>query len=282
MILDEVAELLSCTRYDHYLAAPCIFHQDSSPSLMIYPDFYICLSCGKKGKTSQLLRQLQGNPPFQQEPIARAHPGLWRSLNIDDLDLDTITYDAHNRLKGNLDNAYYLKTRGIFSQITPLHIGFIDGWFIFPVYNDQHRVQGLVARAGIANQEIYKKRYIVPPHQPAMLYVPDWKLTKEAKQLYLVFGIIDAITLNMIGIPAITGTAGHNLPVELFNDIRKRLTIIPDGDGADDKTARGLCPQLSWRGKLSRLPYPEGTKDANEIYCRYGKDKLIDWIKEIE
>jgi hypothetical protein len=60
----------------------------------------------------------------------------------------------------------------------------------------------------------------------------------------------------------------------MFDKIRKKIYIIPDGDGKDYHDAVKLATSLGWRGKLLTLDYPEGTKDCNDVYIRNGLDSL--------
>lgn len=275
-ILDEIADRISCQRYEGYLSTRCIFHDDHTPSLLIFPDWYHCLSCGARGKTSKLLATLDGTVTKKSQSPLKPH--LWGRIE-QDIDLDDIVYQAHQTLSKNPDKGYYLKQRGIWAQIDNLKLGFLEGWYIFPVLDSKKNTIGIVARAGPVAQEFYNIRYMTPKGQKPLLYVPNRKLLEATTKVVMVYGIIDAITLSMVGIPAITGTVGHNTPPEIFDEIRKKIYICPDGDGADEKSARELLPKLGWRGKLIFLEYPQGTKDCNELYCKYGKDVLLSTLK---
>ena len=75
--LDEIAEVLDYShRYGHYVSGLCPFHDDHKPSFFVYPDSYICLSCGAHGKSSTLLEKQNDvlNRPghrFLQDPRQR-------------------------------------------------------------------------------------------------------------------------------------------------------------------------------------------------------------------
>lgn len=276
-VLDEIADRLDCIRYEGYLSAKCIFHDDHTPSLMVYPDWYNCLSCGAKGKTAKLLDILDGK--VIQKSHAPSKPHLWGKFE-QEMDIGDLAYTAHQNLLRSPDNGYYLKQRGIASQIVPLQLGFLDGWYIFPVKDSSGNTKGLVARAGPVAQKFYNLRYVIPFGQKPMLYVPNWKQIEDEKYVIVVYGILDVITLSILGYPAVSGTIGHHVPRELFDSIRKVIYICPDGDGADDKTTRQLISQLGWRGKFLRLNYPDDAKDCNDIQCKYGNTVLHTKIKE--
>jgi DNA primase len=176
---------------------------------------------------------------------------------------------------------FYLKKRGINELVNKLGIGFLDGFYIFPVYDPSGDIIGLVARAGQIIQDSYAFRYTIPKGQPPLLYSTDWKIVQSSSYLYLTYGIFDAITLSLCGFPAVSGTTGHKLTKELFQDIRKKIYIIEDGDGQDHQSAIQLAINLGWRGKPVQPDYPQGTKDMNEVLVKYGKEAVISLINKI-
>ena len=270
-LLNTIADLIPCRKYGNYLTCNCLFHEEQNPSMFIYADSYRCLSCGAHGKTTKLLLMLEGKSVRPSKKALTPH--LWRYMG-EGVDIEDVAIEAHHRLKQSQDTGYYLKQRGIWSEFHRLMYGYLDGWFIFPVFDDQKAIIGLVARAGAIAEKNYNMRYMIPPGQKPQLYVPDWKMVKDAPYLCLTYGIIDAISLCIAGIPAISGTTGHVVPVELFAKLRKKIYIIPDGDGKDWEVSAKLATELSWRGKILTLDYPEGTKDCNDVYIRNGLESL--------
>lgn len=280
-ILDYLPNANAYLRNDNpYLAARCLFHQDSDPSMMVNENTYVCLSCGAHGRTSQLLEYLESGKVLpKQEP--KYYPQLWRCLQDSDMNVEDLAIEAHHRLMIHYDNAYYLKTRGIDSTIKKLLIGYYNGWYTFPIMSDNYEILGMVARASETMQTQSKFRYMTPPNQPTMLYVPDWKLVHASSFLVVVYGIIDAISLSVIGFPAVSFSQGHKSPPELLKDFRKKIYIIPDGDMKDEKAIMQLYLNLDWRGKIIDLPYPEGTKDCNGILEKYGQKFLTKLIQDM-
>jgi hypothetical protein len=264
--LERISELLPCTRYDHYLAVKCIFHEDRSPSLLIYPDRYYCKSCDAHGLTSYLLRRLEGGS-FRQGDYETFHPSLWR--NLDEVDVESIALDGYYYLKRHPDLGYYFRNRGIPDTVSAqLLLGFLDGYYIFPILDKFRNVQGVIARAGPVLQEAKGIRYIIPPRQNLdLLYCPDWSLVET--WAFVPFGIIDAISLSMAGFPAISGTVGHNLSREAFKGLRIHLIFLPDGDHKDDRLASDLACD-DWRGQVLYLKYPDGMKDCNDLLRKVG------------
>lgn len=272
--LERIADLIDCTRYDHYLATRCIFHEDRSPSLLIYPDRYYCKSCDAHGLTSYLLRRLEGGN-FSQGDTEAFHPALWR--NLQEMDMESICLDAFYYLKRHPDLGYYFRNRGIpDSQSQKLMLGFLDGYYIFPVRDQKHAITGIIARAGPVLQKEKNIRYIIPPHQSLdLLYCPDWEQVQD--YAFVPFGIMDAISISLAGFPAISGTVGHNLSRKAFDGLRMPLAFLPDGDHKDDKLARDLAC-MDWRGRLINMTYPDGLKDCNDLLVKLGLDKFKEWL----
>jgi hypothetical protein len=89
-----------------------------------------------------------------------------------------------------------------------------------------------------------------------------------------VFGMFDALVLNSLRLPVVTGTAGMEwLDLDWFKDLRRRIIFLPDKGEAH--VARRFANRLDWRGRVHLLDYPEGCKDPAD-YAKIGKrDQLL-------
>ncbi len=277
-ILSEVRDLINGNVYGDYISAVCPFHKDSTPSMLINEKYYNCLACGANGKTRDLLSHLKKNPV---EKIKIYSPKFWGKLK--DMDFEEISWVAYNNLKENPSNQYYLEERGIKEMRVPLRLGFIEGFYTFPIFDKNREVIGMVARAGKVIQKAYNIRYLAPNKelQPTLLYCPNWDRVQSAKKVFLVFGIIDAISAELCGIPAVTGSLGHNIPVDLFKELRKPIFIIEDGDNRDRRQAIKLQQNLGWRAKIINMKYPPDCKDLNDILKTHGESKLQSILDKI-
>ncbi len=275
-ILDEIADLIPCQRYEQYLAVRCFFHADHNPSLLIYSKSYHCLSCEARGSTRSLLRYLRrGSLSLADVRIYR--PTLWRTLSELDFDPEEIAIEAHKRLSLQPDLAYYLRRRRIDEETRRLMLGFLDGFYIFPVFDQYRNIVGIVARAGPVLQQSTGIRYLIPKGQDdTLLYSPDWRKVEQSRTLCLTFGLIDAIALNLCGFPAVTGTVAHNIGRDrvILDPIRrKRVYIIQDGDGRDRAVAEKVYQTLSPLAKIVMPSYPIG-KDPADVLETQGKEAL--------
>jgi hypothetical protein len=186
-----------------------------------------------------------------------------------------LAWDAYQLLRRNPSQGIYLKERGIGGAIDSLRLGWLGGYYFFPILKAK-KVTGLIVRAGKTTQALAGTTYMIPPNQPPMLYVPSWKLIEEQEEIRLVYGIIDAITLFLLGKAVVTGSAGKFSNPELLDDIRKPIIIIPDHN--EDEDGLKLASNLGWRGKVNRILYPEDSKDCNDLFLRHGKQYLLSVI----
>lgn len=239
-----------------YIVSLCIFHSESRPSLFIYPDMYRCASCGHWGKTSDLLEKLDKTHIYPHQEQSYSHNPFTRWLK--DNTLSKVIHIANINLP-----IKYISDRGISPDIQrQLHLGLLDGWITFPIMNDKGKIIGAVARAGEDNRS--KSKYILPYKQsPDLLYVTDWGRFVTQTNLYLTYGILDAITLYAAGFAAMSTTTGKRINPSAFDKIRKHIIIIPDL--SEEREALKLAAKLGWRGKVVQLPYPDGCKDVNDL-----------------
>jgi DNA primase len=275
--MNEYQEILmekldSAHYYDAgYIVSICPFHSESRPSFFIYEDTYRCASCGKWGQTSELAEKLGSlNVYPHHEPLRYSNNPFSKWLK------DHSLYRILEISAMNIPISY-LKERGINSDVQKqLHIGLLDGWITFPIYDDKNKLIGAVARAGEDNPS--KSKYILPYKQdPNMLYVPSWKRCILQDTIYLTYGILDAVTLYATGFASMSTTTGKRILPSAFDIIRKKVVIIPDA--GEEKEAHRLASKLGWRGKVLLLKYPDGAKDINDLIWK--KHYSFEQLKEL-
>jgi len=263
-ILDEVIECVEYgQKYNNYIAAKCPFHDDSRPSLIVHEDYYKCLACNAHGTTEKLLRRLQGLPP---KPLSNE-----RFFNPFTKWMKTQTLSAALKIAWQTMNEHpsvnMRDKRGITNQTCrDLGIGHRDGWYTFPIRDKCRKIVGGVARADQTNPTTAK--YVTISGQDSnLLYVPSWELVERSAIVYVVFGILDAVTLYQLGCGAISTTGGKRVDPTAFDGIRKRLIFIPDF--GEEDAAWDIVKHLDWRGKVAQCHYPEDSKDINDMWVKH-------------
>jgi hypothetical protein len=268
LLLDELMDLLDRPkRYSNYIVAMCDHDGAYRPNLFIYEDTYRCSSCGKWGKTEDLLNQLLGKPIiYTQEAFNFRNPFTrWTK----DKSLLKVLRSAKNTLKHQAVFRSYLLKRGLdHPTINKLKLGYKDDWYTFPVFDENKKLVGAVARAGEGRDQTNK--YVVPQGQdPNLLYCPDWKRLEGSGNVYLTFGVISCISIYLCGLKSLSTLSGHTLDSGSLDEIRKTIVVVPDRH--EEEAAYRLANKLGWRGKVLELDYPDDCDDPNDVYMKSPK-----------
>jgi hypothetical protein len=259
---DELKEVLECRDYGHYLAAICVFHDDTKPSLFIYEDTYRCVACGAFGRTENLLQRVDKTRVKYKDHETHFINPFSRWLR--NKTLSEVCRSAWETINYHPSIAGYIYSRGVEEKFRrALGIGYKDDWYTIPIFSSAGSLVGCVARA---NPETQTGSKYTQPHgqSPNLLYAPNWRLYDRAETVYLTYGIFDSITLainNKMAFSSISGKLTN--PIGLV-DIKKKIVIIPDL--GEDKEAHILASRLGWRGSVAHITYPTGMKDLNDIW----------------
>src|SRR5512138_1043134 len=183
--------------YGTYMLDLCPFHDDSSPSLMIFKDgWWRCLGCNRWGMWITLWNKLKGQPVIVR---AERHVG-WRGPNLEGYEtLEDLTYQAHLDLMKFSTFQVYLEQRGLLGRIETNELGYHEGWYTIPVTDKNGEYVTTVFRASPPVQKVTGERYWV--HHAPIPYVPDWSLLRKSKIIFVVYGMLDALTLSDLRLP---------------------------------------------------------------------------------
>lgn len=258
-----------------YIVAVCPFHPDNSPSLLIYPDGYFhCLGaeCARSGTWKTLWNKISGQP-VQVVAEKRIHyhaPARMLEDYTESHSREEGAYQAHMDLVRFPTFQWYLQMRGLDDAIDIHEIGYHRGWYTFPVRDPENNFQNVIFRAAPHVQEAISMRYWADG-KPSM-YVPDWRLLETRDYIIIVFGILDALTLNKFRYPVLSPTHGHTFDPAWLDSYRKPIYVVPDR--GEEKSGLRLTMDLGWRGRMLRLNFPPGMKDANDFLRAGRQDEL--------
>jgi len=282
--LDNIYELSPGARKMSrgYLLTFCPFHQDDSPSLLVFEDgWFRCkgAECGRTGRLETLYDALvsPGMSANGRTEHAKSSPP-WLPRADDTEAIERLVWDSHDVLLRNESFRWYLKMRGVDDRIETAKLGWYDGWITIPILNEDQKVGGLCLRATKLTQKLTGLRFYQPLSQRPMMYCPDWALLRRAGTVFIVFGLVDALALSSLRLPVVTTTGGSmSFSPAWLETVRKKVVIVPDAEG-DDEYARKLAAQLGWRGSVVRLPYDETKKDPADFLAQEagsgGRDEL--------
>jgi len=273
-----VSELSGVEDHDHYVSALCCFHDDTSPSMLVYKDgFFKCMSCGEMGNLTKLSKQLSGWVPPTTISSSVWHSSVFPAGDLQEINL--FCENAHATLMELYDPlAGYLLSRGLSERTIKSNVlGYSKGWYTIPVWDVEDKFCGAVARAG---RSITGQRFNIPRGQKTLVYYPDYDGVLESEYLIVVYGMFDALAMYELGYPVCTPTAGKgSLHGHMLEQHRKHIYILPD-KGEED-TARKLQSELGWRGHVLDFPYPSDSKDPNDLLVNGHKELLKKYIKEV-
>lgn len=279
--LDDLSDYLEqFHQYDGYAMACCPFHDDRSPSFFVSEHGYHCKSCDARGGIEKLYSHVSGRPIQVTKKVYNPSAFIWdRWIEQYGSIISTCTM-AHNQLQDRPELGEYLYKRKLTQEQIKLgYLGFLSGYYIFPIKDHNGDIQGAVARASPTIQT-KTNRYSASKNCPVKIYVPDWKSIMEEKEIFVCFGTLDAWSLQMAGYPALTGISGQEFRAEHLDEFRKPIWIIPDKH--EDKSAIHLQSRLGWRGRRLNIHWPDGIKDPNGIHVKYGLDVLKEKIEEVK
>jgi len=269
-----VSRLSNVEKFSKYVSALCVFHQDNQPSMLVFRDgWFRCLGCGRNGNLLTLWNKIQGQP-IHIQPERRTFfsaPPLGGNL-------EELCYQAHEDLLNFESFGWYLEMRGLEGRIEVNEIGYLPGWYSFPVRDAEGAFQTAVFRAAPHVQAATGMRYWCKASP--VPYVPDWRLLFKSSHMFVVFGLLDALTLSDLRLPVMTSTSGmSSVNPEWLNDYRKPIYIIPDA-GEEEEASR-LANSLGWRGKVLKLQYPPGKKDPNGFFEIGRREELLKQIESL-
>jgi DNA primase len=278
MYLDDLIPLLnSVKRYDGYVSALCPFHDDRSPSLLVFETkpgqkhgWFQCLGCDARGTHEYLYSVLEG-APVRVVPQEKTSWGL-PPLPDTQEDWEALAYASHNAIRDRPHLGWYWQLRGVDSRIEPNKLGWYRGWYTVPVFDKEGDFTRLILRAGEHIEKSTGLRYYTSPGHP-VIHVPDRRKFYEATSIAIVFGTVDALALATLGIPVCTSTAGKaQFDPTWLSAMSPYVYVIPDM--GEETTAIELANKIGGRARVVRLTYPDHCKDPAD-YLKFDRGKQL-------
>lgn len=280
-----------------YFSAFCPWHDDKTvPSLLVYPieilqpgthsGFWKCLAGCGIGGLETLYRKLNSWERKDQTNARRKRiQGV--SFNTPYLPTDVPSLTAKADAAGEIlrrdsELGWYLKDRGLKDRIEIRNLGHYNGWITIPVYNAVGEVETLILRSTPPIQKATGIRF----HSPALppkLYVPNWaSIGRTSDNVYVVFGMFDALSLDEIGFPVCCATHGNQSlnPTWFMGSMwrNRKFLLVSDEPAHEVEEVRERCTMMQNLGlnaRMLRMVYPDGCKDPNDVLVKRGREGLI-------
>ena len=281
----------------------CLWHDDTYPSLHIYPDGYYCFVCGASGdhldwlmvtralsfQESVKVLAYSAGFPASNRPTLKTLPSLYDFPGKRDVErhlpLKSHQLEAHKRRAARLANVPEgLAGRGFtLADCKLLDIVNENGNAIFPVIGPGGEILALKCRYAIPNPHRYE--YVTPGCGTPAWCSPD---IRASEVIFVVEGEFNGMVCwlalrgqrNRIGV---MGTAGAHglLHLEVFEG--KTVYIYADGDEAGGTARQRWAKQALCAGATEGFLLEPWSLDACDIAGTFGKAALrkhLSWAKK--
>lgn len=233
---------------------------------------FYCSGCGWSGTHEYLWKVLTGRNTTTTASTKKEQKFLpnWRRWNEQYGSIEALVRSANENVHKFPDtHAWYFKKRNLMPLVDKCLLGYKEEWALFPILGADGKVIDVIARDSKG-----RSKYIIHPNdeETPLLYVPSWKRVMDTKLVYIVYGVVDALALELCGLPCITGSTGKSLSDKRLVQLNKKYAIIPDK--GEDTAARKLAMSLGNFTRIIRLPYNDDCKDPDDIRMRHGVDEL--------
>lgn len=283
----------------------CPFHSEATPSFHVSQDktgawAYICFGCQESGDVVRYVQKTD-NVNFTravkqiQEAVGDTN---WKEKqHVDQVfrpleetkEYKTFSLAEYKKLEDALESSqlgreWLLKERGIaYETAKKLHIGFrqdlgkiagipnqdiaASGWVSFPSIDDGKVIS-------IKYRSIVRKAFSRQPGMKTTLFGLD--RVDFFEPVFVVEGECDAACLVQAGFNAVSlPNASFNLTPEMRDKLLEAESIVLAGDcdgGAGVKAMERL--KLDFGDRATLIRWPDGYKDANEVFLKYNKRDL--------
>lgn len=266
-LYDRLKERHAARIYSDYFSALCPYHDDTSPSLLVYANGFVCMACNERGSLDKLARKWGEEPA----PVRKSRSPR---LPFSQAELEDVYLEAHLQLMRRKIGLDYLHRRGLTDEVIERNlIGFYRGFYTIPVFEGMKREElvrtGIVVRVHPKFEDKFGTRYAI--YGKSKYYLPPNRAdnTDYPNLIVITFGIFDAIVMNMAGVYTISTVHGKGrLDPSFLNDISPFYMIAVVPDKGEEAEARHLATRLGLRAFVVNLHYDSDTKDPNDLWSR--------------
>jgi hypothetical protein len=288
-LYEDIKELVENDPYSGYFSMMCPWDEHATPALLVHEDLdkpeeertCHCLSCGKTWRHTTLWKKLTGNTVAVIPGARKSQKFLpnWKRWEERYGSIENLVQKAHNNVTIFPNtHAWYLVKRQLMPVYKLAKLGYLDEWLLFPIFDPQGKVLDVIARDTKG-----RSKYVIHANDEdtPLLYVPNWDRVMSSKTIYIVYGLIDALALEMCEIPCITGSTGQSLSEKRLIQLNKKYVIIPDR--GEENAARKLSKSLGNFTRVLRLPWSElgECKDCDDVRMKYSLDYLKNLLTKL-
>lgn len=287
MAKDIISQFFQLKKEGTNLVCKCPFHNENSASFKveISKDFYKCFGCGVSGDSIKFLQEYKKIDFI--EAVKEIANFYHIELSMEEPKQKKVyvrpTPKPYQLSQKAID--YFINHRGGISEKTlkDLKVTTINTWMpkakveVEAICFNYYRNNELVnIKYRAANKDFKLEK-------DAELVFYNLDAIKWAKEIVLVEGEIDALTLHECGIKKVisvpNGATGGSAQLEYLENCSsyfkgvEQIVLMTDNDEVGETLQKELLRRFGYE-KCFRVDYPEGCKDANDILVKFGKDKV--------
>ncbi len=284
-IVEIISEHVPLKKNGANMEALCPFHSEKTPSFKVSKRGFKCFGCGKSGDSIQFLMEYKNINYIEAIKI------IAKKYNIE-LQEDTKTFErpAERLVKLQADTIRYFEGRGI-SNNTLLRFNITETFEWMPKANAEIRAIcfNYYRDEQLVNIKFRSKDKDFKLSKNAELIFYNIDALKDESTAVIVEGEMDCLSLheagiyNVVSVPNGAGTGQQQLKYldncwKYFED-KTNIILFTD----DDEPGRALQAELARRlgkDRCSKVIYPDGCKDANDVLMKHGKQMIHSVIED--
>jgi twinkle protein len=293
MAKDIIGQFFQLKKDGTNLVCKCPFHNENSPSFKVHinKDLYKCFGCGVSGNSIDFLIA------YKKLEFTEALKEIANYYHIE-LDMEETkqkkVYAKPTPKPYELSQVaikYFQDVRGGISEKTlkDLKVTTVKTW----MPKAKSEVEAICFNY-FRNNELVNVKYRAKDkdfklEKDAELIFYNLDAIKRVKEVVLVEGEIDALTLHECGIKKVisvpNGATGGTAQLEYlencasyFNGV-EQIILMTDNDEVGGNLQKELLNRFGY-DRCFKVEYPEGCKDANDILVKYGRDKVREVVMD--
>jgi DNA primase len=296
-VVDVVGAFVTLKKKGADLVGLCPFHSEKTPSFTVSPSkqIYKCFGCGKSGDAIEFLKE------HEKFTYVETIEWLIKRYNVERVEVESkkIVKPVPRLQKVSDQILQFFEVGRKISNNTLLRFNITqaDEWMpkadaVVPaICFNYYRNEELVNIKFRANNKDFKLS------KDAELIFYNLDAIKDEEECVIVEGEIDCLSCyedkiyNCISVPNGANVKGELRLEYLDNCVdyfknKTRIVIMTDNDEAGIRLRDELARRLGFQ-RCVRVIYPDGCKDANEVWKKYGEgslqkmvDNAIEWPME--
>lgn len=281
-----------------YVVGICPFHDDNSPSLMVFRDGWRCLAASCPHSNGSVIdwillsrdMPLTGGNAYKiaKELLSEDNDLVKLSKFSNELFEDKVapkilqsSNPAHNyarNLEFDEDGQEYFRGRGLSDwMVKSLWLGWVSTIAVIPVWEcfpGRSRLLTLRFRDTLKNGHGY---YGIKDHNAPLLF-NSWVIERavhlQTSEIYVFYGEFDSALAVQCGIFAVSPTNGcRAFNPDWVDDFDGEIIFVPDRTPGEDDAAYKDAQRVGLRGSIEELPDIPG-KDFTEQFLSAPEDYL--------